>query len=77
VFVSFIEGTERGQINLLPACVDDYVASEALVRVIDAFVDNLDLSKPGLSPGGLTPAASCLGGTNPSEPSTAASFITA
>jgi transposase len=47
--VSFIEGTERGQINLLPACVDDYVAPEALVRVIDAFVGNLDLSKLGFS----------------------------
>jgi transposase len=49
VFVSFIEGTERSQINLLPACVDDYVAPEALVRVVDAFVSNLDLTKLGFS----------------------------
>lgn len=37
VFVGFIEGTERGQANLSPACVDDHVAAEALVRVLEAF----------------------------------------
>jgi hypothetical protein len=38
VFVSFAEGINRGQVSLLPVCVDDYVASEALVRVVGAFV---------------------------------------
>jgi transposase len=47
--MSFIEGTDRGQVNLLPACVDDYVAPDALVRVIDAFVDSLDLAELGFS----------------------------
>ena len=47
--MSFIEGTDRGQINLLPVCVDDHVAPEALVRVIDAFVGNLDRTKLGFS----------------------------
>jgi hypothetical protein len=38
VFVGFIEGTDRGQVNLLPACVEDYVAPDAMVRFVDAFV---------------------------------------
>jgi transposase len=46
--VSFIEGTDRGQVSLLPACVEDYVAPDALVRVVDAFVANLDCA--GLRP---------------------------
>jgi hypothetical protein len=49
VFVSFIEGTDRGQVSLLPACVDDYVGPDALVRVVDAFVASLDLTELGFS----------------------------
>lgn len=45
--MSFIEGTDRCQVSLLPACVDDYVAPDALVRVVDAFVAGLDLTKLG------------------------------
>lgn len=41
--MGFIEGMDRGQAALLPPCVDDYVAPDALVRVVDAFVANLDL----------------------------------
>lgn len=47
--MSFIDGDSRDQINLLPACVDDYVASEDLVRVVDAFVANLDLADLGFN----------------------------
>jgi transposase len=47
--VSFIDGESRGQISLLPACVDDYVAPEALVRVVDAFVASLDLAELGFN----------------------------
>jgi transposase len=36
--VSFIEGSARQEVSLLPPCVDDYVVSDALVRVVDAFV---------------------------------------
>ena len=32
--MSFIEATNRGKINLLPVCVDDYVAPELLVGVV-------------------------------------------
>ncbi len=45
--MSFIEGTSRGEVSLLPACVDDYVAPDALVRVVDAFVESLDLAELG------------------------------
>jgi transposase len=45
--VSFIEGTARGQVSLLPPCVEDYVAPEALVRVVDAFVASLNLADLG------------------------------
>ena len=47
--MSFIKGTDRGQVSLLPACVDDYVAPDALVRVVDVFVANLDLFELGFS----------------------------
>jgi transposase len=47
--VSFIEGTDRGQVSLLPPCVDDYVAPDALVRIVDAFVASLDLTELGFS----------------------------
>lgn len=42
-----IQGTPRAQTLLLPACVDDYVGSEHVVRFIDAFVDSLDLAAAG------------------------------
>jgi transposase len=41
--MGFIEGVDRGQAALLPPCVEDYVAPDALVRLVDAFVANLDL----------------------------------
>ena len=47
--MSFIEGADRGQISMLPPCVDDYVAVEALVRVVDIFVANLDLDDLGFA----------------------------
>jgi transposase len=47
--VSFIDGDSRDQISLLPACVDDYMAPDALVRVVDAFVASLDLAELGFN----------------------------
>jgi len=47
--MSFIEGTARDQANLLPPCVDDYVGPGTLVRVVDAFVDSLDLINLGFT----------------------------
>lgn len=45
----FTAGTDRGQVNLLLACVDDYVAVESVVRVVEAFVGSLDLSELGVA----------------------------
>lgn len=43
----FIEGLDRSQTSLLPACIDDYVDEHNPVRAIDAFVDMLDLAALG------------------------------
>jgi transposase len=43
----FIEGENRGQGTLLPELLDDYVAEDNPVRVVDVFVDELDLGKLG------------------------------
>ena len=39
----FIEGEDRSQITLFPDRLEDYVAEDNPVRVVDAFVDQLDL----------------------------------
>src|SRR5450432_1140018 len=43
----FIEGADRSQVTLLPECLDDYIADDNPVRVVDAFVDELDLRELG------------------------------
>jgi transposase len=43
----FVEGIGRSQSSLFPAELEDYVAEDNLVRVVDAFVDGLDLGKLG------------------------------
>jgi len=43
----FIKGTDRNQSVLFPERLDDYVAEENAVRVIDVFVDELELSGLG------------------------------
>ena len=43
----FVEGEGRLQGILLPEFLDDYVAEDNLVRVIDVFVDELDLRALG------------------------------
>jgi tripartite-type tricarboxylate transporter receptor subunit TctC len=40
----FVEGTDREQITLFPAVLDDYVGEDNPVRAIDVFVDGLDLA---------------------------------
>jgi transposase len=45
----FIEGCDRRQRLLLPDCVDDYVAKDSPVRVVDVFVDELDLVALGFA----------------------------
>jgi len=43
----FIKGENRTQSTLLPDCLDDYITEENPARVIDVFVDGLDLNKLG------------------------------
>jgi len=50
----FIEGTDRQQVTLLPECLDDYVGEDNPVRIVDAFVNELDLQ--GLGFDGVDPA---------------------
>jgi transposase len=50
----FIQGEHRTQSTLHPEMLDDYVTEENPVRVVDVFVDNLDLKSLGFE--GVTPA---------------------
>jgi len=43
----FVEGTDRGQSTLFPECLEDWVDENNPVRVIDVFVDELDLGELG------------------------------
>ena len=43
----FIEGEDRIQGTLFPERLDDYVAEDNPVRVIDVFIDYLDVSGLG------------------------------
>ncbi len=49
----FVEGEDRRQPTLLPSCLDDYVGADNPARVIDAFVDELELADLGFA---VTPA---------------------
>jgi len=49
----FIKGEDRNQSTLFPECLEDYIAEDNPVRVIDVFVDELDLGQLGF--GGVDP----------------------
>src|SRR5215475_3909043 len=51
----FVEGSDRGQWTLLPECLDDFIDESNPVRVIDVFVDALDLAEMSFE--GVEPAA--------------------
>ena len=51
----FVEGEDRRQATLLPDCLDDYVAPDNPVRIVEAFVDELDLAALGFA--GMEPEA--------------------
>mgnify|MGYP001209445423 CR=1 FL=1 len=50
----FIEGDDRQQITLLPDSLDEYIETENAVRVVDLFVEQLNLGSLGFS---VEPAA--------------------
>ena len=58
----FVEGEDRRQPALLPSCLDDYVSEDNPARVIDAFVDELDLGDLGFA---VSPAATGRPSYNP------------
>lgn len=45
----FIEGVSRTQSTMFPESLEDYIAEDNSVRVIDVFVDQLDLEKQGFT----------------------------
>ena len=51
----FIEGEDRMQQTLLPHSLEDYVGEENPVRVVEVFIDELNLAALGFA--GMTPAA--------------------
>jgi transposase len=51
----YVEGSDRQQVTLLPECLDDYIAEDNPVRVVDAFVGELDLEALGFER--MAPAA--------------------
>ena len=51
----FVEGADREQSTLFPECLEDWIGEDNPVRVIDVFVDELDLAELGFS--GVDPEA--------------------
>jgi transposase len=51
----FIVGQNREQVTLLAECLDDFIAEDNTVRVVDAFIGELDMAALGFE--GATPPA--------------------
>jgi len=51
----FVEGHDRSQVTLLPDCLDDYIGQDNTVRLIDAFIAELNMAALGFE--GASPAA--------------------
>ena len=51
----FVEGLDRGQSTFFPETLDDFVEEDNAVRVIEAFIEALDLGELGF--GGVDPKA--------------------
>ena len=45
--MDYIKGQERSQFTMLPDCIDDLVGQDNPVRVIDAFIDVMDMEAAG------------------------------
>ena len=55
VHEEFVEGVDRGQNTLFPECLEDWIGEDNPVRVVDVFVEELDLAELGC--GGVDPEA--------------------
>jgi transposase len=51
----FVAGLDRSQTTLFPECLDDWIDEDNPVRVVDAFVEAVDLGELGFD--GVTPEA--------------------
>lgn len=60
----YIQSGSRNQSTLLPECLDDYISEDNPVRVIDLFVDELDLTELGFD--SAEPASTGRPGYHPS-----------
>lgn len=49
----FVQGTDRSQVTLFPEQLEDYIVEDNPVRVVDVFVEQLDLARLGFA--GITP----------------------
>ena len=49
VLMTYIQGMDRGQMVLFPDSLDDYISDDSPVRVIDAYVDSLEMKALGFS----------------------------
>jgi transposase len=47
--MGYVEGTNREQVVMFPAVIDDYVSGDNPVRLVEAFVKRLDLGALGFS----------------------------
>jgi transposase len=45
----FVDGVDRGQSTLFPECLEDWINEDNPVRVIDVFVEELDLAELGFA----------------------------
>src|SRR4030095_16600961 len=62
----FVEGTDREQSTLFPECLEDWIDENNPVRVIDVFVDKLDLAELGFD--GVSPEVTGRPAYHPSVP---------
>src|SRR5882724_6750285 len=65
MLVTRFSGVDRGQSTLFPECLDDWIDEDNPVRVIDVFVDALDLG--ALDFGGVDPKATGRPSYHPSS----------
>jgi transposase len=43
----FIVGQDRSQVTLLPECLDDFVGEDNTARLVDAFINGLEMMALG------------------------------
>ena len=59
----FIESENRYQSTLFPESLEDYIAEDNAIRIVDAFVNKLDLKELGFE--GAEPSATGRPGYQP------------